>query len=231
MKWLLILSLLKPLLTFACLPSEIHIREQLIDTYTKKDGTRISAHLRSEHCREINEHNYFQDSSSIKFKNFKSKFKPWIISEKNLINSELQKLPPWLKEYRIANLLRATVHEGNPKNAALTYPDSKTVIIFDAFFNSSEKQSIILHELSHIAIWDTNPDELLKLFISNGWTYKNGKSPEPPQKVIIPDSSHSPSEDFANSVEMYYSDPKRLKEFNPKSFLILESIIKSKEKK
>jgi hypothetical protein len=34
----------------------------------------------------------------------------------------------------------------------------------------------------------------------------------------------------ANSVELYYSDPKRLKEFNHKSFLILESIIKSKEK-
>jgi hypothetical protein len=170
MKWLLVLILIKPSLTMACLPNEIHIREQWIDTYTKEDGTHVSAHVRSEHCREVKGHNYFQDSSSKEFRNFNSKFKSWSSSEKNLLNSQLEKLPPWIKKYKIANFLRASVHEGN-------------------------------------------------------------LSPKPPHKVIIPDSSHSPSEDFANSVEIYYSNPKRLKEFNPKSFAILEGIIKSKEKR
>lgn len=230
MKWLLVLILFKPFLTLACLPNETHIREQWIDTYIKEDGTHVSAHVRSEHCREVKGHNYFQDSSSKEFRNFKGKFKFWNSSEKNLLNNELEKLPSWLKKYKITNFLRATIHEGNPNNPALTYSDSKTVIIFDAFFNSPDKQYVLLHEISHIAAWDIDPNELQNFFVSNGWIYKKGKSPKPPSKLIIPDSSHSPSEDFANSVETYYSNPKRLKEFNLKSFLILEGIIKSKEK-
>jgi hypothetical protein len=230
MKWLLVLILIKPFLAMACLPNEIHIREQWIETYIKEDGTHISAHVRSEHCREVKGKNFFQDSSSKEFRNFKGKFKSWNTSEKNLLNSELEKLPPWLKKYKIADFLRTSIHEGNPKNPALTYPDSKTIILFDVFFNSSDKQSILLHEISHIAAWDIDPIELQNFFVSNGWIYKRGESPKPPQKVIIPDSSHSPSEDFANTVETYYSNPKRLKEFNPKSFAIIEGIIKSKEK-
>jgi hypothetical protein len=215
----------------ACAPNEVHVREQWIDAYTKENGTNVSAHLRSEHCREVKGHNYFQDSSSKEFRSFKGEFKFWNSSEKNLLNNELEKLPSWLKKYQIAIFLRASIQEGNPNNSALTYPDSKTIILFDAFFNSPDKQSILLHEISHIAIWDIDPNELHTFFVSNRWIYKRGESPKPPQKVILPDSSHSPSEDFANSVETYYSDPKRLKDFNPKSFLIIEGIIKSKEKK
>lgn len=220
----------KTFFTLACLPSEIHIRDQWIEAYAKEDGTKVSGHLRSEHCREIKGHNYFQDSSSKGFRNFKGKFKAWNSAEKKLLNNELEKLPLWLKKYKIANFLRASIHEGNSKNPALTYPDSKTIILFDAFFNSSDNKQILLHEISHIAVWDIDPNELQSFFISSGWTYKREESPQPPQKVIIPDSSHSPGEDFSNWVEMYYSNPNRLKEFNPKAFSILEGIIKSKEK-
>lgn len=67
-------------------------------------------------------------------------------------------------------------------------------------------------------------------FESRGWKYEKGKPPKPPKIVLLSDSSNSPSEDFANSVELYYSDPQRLKTFNLKSFVILEKIIKSMEK-
>lgn len=230
MKWLILIFFLDASIGFACKPTETHIREQLINSYTKEDGTLVSAHLRSEHCREIRAEKYFQDSSANEFKSFKGKFKPWNAYEKNLLNRDFEKLPSWLKKYRIASFLRSGVHEGNSKNPALTYPASKTIILFDAFFNSSDKRSILLHEISHIAAWDIDPLELQHFFVSNGWIYKRGELPKPPQKVIIPDSSNSPSEDFANTVEMFYSNPKRLKEFNPNSFSIIESIIKSKEK-
>lgn len=230
MKWLFVLILLKPFLTLACLPSEIHIREKWINAYVKEDGTKVTAHLRSEHCREVKGHNFVQDSSSKELRDFKGKFKKWNSPEKKLLNDELEKLPLWLRKYKVANFLRASIHEGNLNNPALTYPDSKTVILFDSFFNSPSNKYILLHEISHIAVWDIDPNELQKFFISNGWIYKRGESPKPPRKVIIPDSSHSPSEDFSNSIEMYYSNPNRLKEFNSKSFLILEGIIKSKEK-
>lgn len=230
MRWIIFFIFIFPFKTIACLPNEIHIREQRIKTYVKEDGTKVSSHIRTEHCREINELNYFQNSSTKEFRNFKDKFKSWSPLERDLLNNELDKLPLWLKKYKIASFLRSSIHKGNPRNPALTYPDRKTIILFDAYFNSSDKRSILLHEISHIAAWDTDPVELQHFFVSNGWIYKRGEPPKPPQKVIIPDSSHSPSEDFANTVEMYYSNPKHLKEFNPKSFSIIESIIKSKEK-
>jgi hypothetical protein len=231
MKGLLVLVLIKPFFSWACPPNEIHVREQWINSYTRGDGTFVSGHPRSEHCREIQGENYFQDSSSNEFKSFKGKFKPWSSLEKNTLNNELDKLPPRLKKYKIANFLRSNTHVGNHRNPAITYPDSKTIILFDAFFSSSDKQSILLHEISHIAAWDIDPVELQHFFISNGWIYIPGQSPKPPTTVIIPDSVNSPSEDFSNSIETYYSDPEKLKRFNPKSFSIIEQIIKSMEKK
>jgi hypothetical protein len=228
---LFILFFLHSIKSIACLPNEIHIREQWIDTYKKDDGTTVSAHLRSEHCRQLKALNYTQDSSPKKFKNFNGKFKAWNITEKKQFNTELDKLPMWLSEYKHSSFLRATIHEGNPANPALAYPANKTIIVFDSFFKSSKKKDIIIHELSHIAVWDLDPVLLQKFFIANGWEYKKGESPKPPSKTILPDSTESPSEDFANSVETYYSNPKAFKEFNSKSFEILESIIKIKEKR
>lgn len=213
----------------ACRPDEVHVREHWVETYSKIDGTQVLAHLRSEHCREVIGRSYFQDSTSKPFTNFNGKLKSWTAAERKLLEREWEKLPAWLKKYKIANFLRASVHGANHKNPALTYPDSKTVILFDPFFDSPERLSILLHELSHIAVWDIDPAKVQNFLVSNGWIYEKGKSPTPPQKVIISDSFHSPSEDFANSVETYYSNPKRFREFNPKSFTILEGIIKSKE--
>ena len=229
MKWLLVFVLLNPIAALACLPNEVHIREQWINSYTKEDGVQVSAHFRSEHCREIKGFSYFQDLSSKEFRNFKGKFKAWNSSEKNQLNAEFEKLPAWLKKYKISNFLRASFHQDNLKNPAITYPDSKTIILFNSYFSSSNKRNILIHEISHIAIWDIDPQQLQNFFVANGWMYERGKLPIPPKKILIPDSFDSPSEDFANSVEMYYSNPKKLKVFNSKSFLILESIIKSKE--
>jgi hypothetical protein len=58
-----------------CEPYEIYIREQWIDSYTKLDGTKVSAHSRNAHCREIERSNYFQDSTNQKFTNIKPKIK------------------------------------------------------------------------------------------------------------------------------------------------------------
>lgn len=230
MKWVLFFFIIHPNLTMACLPNEIHVREQWIESYTKLDGTRVAAHSRSEHCRELTGQSYFQDSFRNELRNFTGKIKPWKNIEKELLRKELEKLPVWLKRYEIATFLRSSAHQGNPKNPALTYPDSKTVILFDSFFSSSEKRSILIHEMSHIAAWDVDPVKLKEFFLSNGWVYVPGQPPKPPVKVIIPDSVNSPSEDFSNAVETYYVNPKKLKDFNSESFSIVEKIINSMEK-
>jgi hypothetical protein len=69
----------------ACAPNEIHIREQWINAYTKKDGTKVSSHIRSEHCREVKGHRYFQDSNNDEIKGLKTSFKAWSENEKRLI--------------------------------------------------------------------------------------------------------------------------------------------------
>lgn len=228
MKWFFVFVILQPLDTFACSPIEIHIREQWVNEYEKEDGTKVSAHYRSEHCRKITGDNYFQDSSSKKYNRIKN-FKKWKESEKSLLNKKLEELPPWLKKYKLTEILRADGQEGNPANPAMTIPATKTLIIFDNFFKVSNKREIIIHELAHVASWDVDPDILKSFFLARDWKYREAGKIVPPEKIMIPDSQNSPSEDFANSVELYYSDRSRLKNFNLKSFQILEEIIQLKE--
>lgn len=134
MKWILFLIAVKPVFVLACLPNEIHIREQWINSYIKQDGTKVSAHNRTEHCRKIKVLNYFRNSASKEIKGLKTKFKPWTENEKKLLNKEIEKLPLWLKKYKLLEVLRASQQEGNPNNPAMVVPATKTFIIFDKFF-------------------------------------------------------------------------------------------------
>lgn len=214
----------------ACLPNEIHVREQWIDSYMKEDGTEVTAHIRSEHCREIRGYNYFQNSTNNEFRGLKTKFKKWTENEKFLLNKEIENLPLWLKKYQLSEVLRATQQEGNLNNPAMTIPATKTLVLFDKFFAMPNKREIIIHEVAHVAAWDFSPDDLKKFLIANGWRYKDGLKPTPPEKTFRNDSRDSPSEDFANFVEAYYSTPDQLKKFNEQSFSILDQLIKQKER-
>jgi hypothetical protein len=215
--------------TQACEPNEIHVREQWINSYVKLDGTVVSAHARAEHCREIEINSYFQDKSSKKFANLQTKFKAWKKNEKEALNSILDGLPLWLKKYKLAEILRGSIMKNNPKTPAAAIPFSKTLIIFDSFYKEKNKRDIVIHELSHVAVYDIDPVTLKSFFVASGWSYSEGEDPIPPPKVLLPDSSNSRSEDFANHVEMYYSNPAMLKSFNSKAFEVLEKIIKTKE--
>lgn len=229
-KFIFILLLSWPYYIWACLPSEIHVREQWIKSYIREDGTKVSAHMRSEHCRKIEGNNYFQNATAKSIKGLEANFKTWRDKEKSVVNTEIKNLPLWLKKYKLQKVLRATVHKESPKNPAMIIPATKTLILFDQFFQNPNKKNIIIHEMAHIAIWDIPPYKLKEFFESNGWKYNRKSAPIPPIKTIRLDSKTSPSEDFANWVESYYLNPKNLKAFNKKSFLILQSIIQIKEK-
>ncbi len=229
-KLVLILFIIIPINGLACLPSEIHVREQLINSYTKESGTEVNAHLRSEHCRELKGYNYLQNSTNIEYRGLKTEFKKWTENEKSSLNQEIENLPTWLKKYQLEEVLRATQQRGNPSNPAMTIPGTKTLILFDKFFASPNKREIIIHEVAHIAVWDFSPDDLKKFLIANGWNFNDGLKPTPPIKTFREDSKDSPAEDFANFVEAYYSNPDRLKKFNNQSFSILDQLIKQKER-
>lgn len=222
-----------PKISIACLENEAYIKEQWIESYTRNDGTFVTGHNRVSHCRMINNYT-FEDHSKKNFKGIKTKFKKWKQNEKEAITNLIKNLPSWLLRYKITEVLRASHQEGNPNNPAAIHPATRELIIFDKFFKSNDKPSILIHELAHVAVLNIDEENyplLIDFFKSNGWTYKIGSAPIPPKQVIIEDSVDSPSEDFANSVEMYYTAPEKLKKFNINSFIMLEKIIQSKTEK
>jgi hypothetical protein len=117
-----------------CKPNEIFIREQKIESYSKEDGTLVSAHIREAHCRKIQVHSYFQDTTSQKFLNINPKLKPWSQKEKIIVDELLNQLPTWLKQYKIDQLVRS--HSKIYDNPAYTIDQTKTIILSDAFFQS-----------------------------------------------------------------------------------------------
>lgn len=214
-----------------CGPHEIYVRGQLIQSYKKADGTKVSAHFRKPHCRQLTQFNYYQDSTTQTFKKIKTNIKKWKPEEKKVVDEYLSKLPEWLKKYKLGEQLRGDVG-GNAHNPAVGIPLTKTIIIFDKFFEVSNKLDVLIHEVGHLTILDLTKEEMLGFANASGWIINREKGIKTPPKIlVIPDSSESVSEDYANHIEMYYSDPKKLKKINPTSFSYIEKIIKKREQK
>jgi hypothetical protein len=211
-----------------CGPHEIYVREQWIKAYPKSDGTKVSAHTRDAHCREIEGSNYFQDSTNQKFTNIKPKIKKWNATDKNIVQETLALLPPWLSKYYLAEILRGDIG-GHPLNPAASYSTTRTLLIFDKFFKEKDKRSIVIHEMSHIAFPSIDPIHKLEFIHASGWTTDSDFKPVAPHKLLMPDSKDSIDEDFANYLETFYKDEARLMTFNPLAFLIIKKIIDSKE--
>lgn len=200
-----------------CGPHEIYVREQWIKAYTKSDGTKVSAHTRDAHCREIERSNYFQDSTNQIFKNIKPKIKRWNAADKKIVQENLSLLPPWLSKYDLAEILRGDVG-GSPKNPAASFASTRTLMIFDRFFKEKDKRAIIIHEMAHIAFPSIDPAHKLEFIKVSGWTIDDYFRPVPPQKLLMPDSKDSIDEDFSNYLETFYTDQSRLMTFNPLAF-------------
>ena len=122
----------------------------------------------------------------------------------------MQKVPPWLRKYKFSEIHRGSVG-GDLKNPASVIPLSKVLIVYDNFFKRPDKTDILIHEVAHLAILDLTEKELLGFVKSSGWTIDREKGiKRPPKVLVLPDSSESASEDFANHVEIYHSNPERL---------------------
>lgn len=118
---------------------------------------------------------------------------------------------------------------GNSLNPAAAIPLTKTLLIFDHFFKSPNKQDIIIHEISHIAIYDIDPDTIEEFSRASGWRKDKTGKRVTPKKLLFEDSANSLNEDLVNHIEAYYASKEKLMLFNPLSFLIIQQIIQSKE--
>lgn len=211
-----------------CGPHELYVREQWIKAYTKSDGTKVFAHTRNAHCREIEKSNYFQDSSNQKFTNIRPKIKKWNATDKSIVEQTLALLPPWLSKYHLKEILRGDVG-GHPLNPAASFSPTRTLLIFDQFFKEQDKRAVVIHEMAHIAFSSIDPTLKFEFGLAAGWNIDSEFKLTPPSKLLMPDSKDSIEEDLTNHIEMYYSNPSRLMTFNSLAFLAIKKIIESKE--
>lgn len=100
------------------------------------------------------------------------------------------------------------------------------MLIFDQFFKAPNQLDILVHELSHIALHNIDPQLAIKFATASGWILERNKRPVPPQKVIRPDSANSIGEDFANQIEIFHYNPEKLILFNPRTFHLIKELIK-----
>ncbi len=201
---------------------QVKVKRHKVEAHQRK-GNPVSAHPRREHCRErwngadifIKQ---FQDGDAPNWKN-KESFKHWNIKEKKLVLGLLGSLPKWLdisdyKYYRAAK----SIYTKNPASSDVI---SKSIVIYDQFFNSADQKSIINHEAAHNLYQNLSASDLTKFGELAGWEiqiidrkiYKM-----PPKKLLLPDSNVDQEEDFSNHIEVYIKDQSRLKKLNPKIF-------------
>jgi hypothetical protein len=192
-----------------------------------REGHTVSKHPRREHCRERwkgADHyiNQFKDDPVQGWGNKGEIFKKWARSEIQTVLELLPELPQWTK-IELYTFRRAdkSIHKGNVATSELT---KKTIILYDKFFTYEDKLGTIGHEASHFLFPSLSPEDLTEFSDLSGWDVevKNDKIYVlPPKKPLQADSVINKEEDFTNYMELYISNPNRLKHQNPKMFEFL----------
>jgi hypothetical protein len=145
----------------------------------------------------------------------KKNFKRWTQLEIAEVLKEYEKMPDWLlflqKTFHRAE--RSIVHN----NPAASDKRTDSITIYDEFYKRPHKEAIVGHELAHLLYKKLSVSEITSFTDLAGWTLKveDGKVFEvPPSTVLINDSTLNKEEDFANLIEIYFTDPNRLKNHN-----------------
>lgn len=123
--------------------------------------------------------------------------------------------------YRLRGFHRAEKSSKSAKNPAASDKTTDSVTIYDEFYKRSNKETIVGHEMAHLLFKKLSPDDITSFTDLAGWTIKvegNQVFEVPPGKVLIRDSIIDKEEDFANSVEIFFTDPSRLRNHNQKLF-------------
>lgn len=190
----------------------------------QREGHAVSKHPRQEHCREKwkgADHyvSLFKDDPIPGWNKKGEAFKKWNRAEIQAVLALLPKLPVWAKiEKYTFRRADKSIHKGNSATSELT---RKAIVFYDSFFSHKDKLSVVGHEASHFLFPKLSPAELLEFSELSGWDVEVKKDKVyvlPPKKPLMLDSVINKEEDFTNHMELYISNPKRLKERNLKMF-------------
>lgn len=183
----------------------------------------VSARPRQEHCRERWKNaekiiSSFNDQKPTKWPHHET-FKTWKKSEIEDILKIYENIPSsLLPNSQSLHRAKKSVVTGNP---ASTNTLENSIIIYDNFFQSKEKKTVIEHELSHLAYENLSISDTIEYSNLSGWTLKTEGDKifeVPPKNVIKEDSKISKEEDFANRLEIYLSDPEKLKSYSHENY-------------
>ena len=112
--------------------------------------------------------------------------------------------------------------KGNPASIDI---DSRSITLYDTFFNQKNKDSILVHESAHYHFTRLSESQRDRFFELSGWKKiitDRGLKLSPPKKLIKEDSHISPEEDFSNYSEVYYESPQEFKSLNIQLFQYFE---------
>lgn len=224
MKFLSIIFILIPLRSYAlqCEWWQTQVKSHQVSKHQRNDSM-VSAHPRQEHCREKWKNadkiiSAFNDQKPNKWSH-EEDFKAWKKNEIEEILKIYENIPSSLQPNSVSiHRAKKSVVKENPASTDII---TKSMVLYDIFFQSKEKKSIVEHELSHLAYENLSYSDIIEYSNLSGWTLKSerGKIFDiPPEKVIKEDSKISREEDFANRLELYLSQPEKLKSYNPESY-------------
>ncbi|KYG61743.1 hypothetical protein AZI85_05825 [Bdellovibrio bacteriovorus] len=140
----------------------------------------------------------------------------WSTEEKEKVLEAMATIPPELWSPKITGIHRAKRSKDHPNPA--TSADGIIVVYDSAFERERNLARIFTHELAHQKYYDMTLEQRESYWYPMNWLPINS-----PKNIFISrsegfvqdDGRESPEEDFANNVEYFLFDPKKLEKTTP----------------
>jgi hypothetical protein len=216
-----------------CSEWQVKVRTHPVKKYKREDGTEYSKTIREEHCRDkfpavTHWQDRFVDTAPVDWPESGEKFKTWNQKEKDTVLKSLSAQPRALRDLA-AKLVRAVI-SNSPKNPGTTVKKLDTIVLYDVFFSSSNKNRILAHELSHLYLHKLDQAKLADLVEALGWRFdKVSRKPVRLKSAskLKQDSDQSVTEDIANHLEDFLYDDSNLLNKFPQRYELIRKLVPS----
>ncbi|MBK9294975.1 MAG: hypothetical protein IPM57_11150 [Oligoflexia bacterium] len=207
----------------ACGPGSHWVRAHHRSGYVRYDGVVVSDTVVSGHCRG-NQKSYgiwkdsFLNSIPIGWPHKNEKDIKWKVDEIERILEALDSLPSFLSNLKGVKIYRMK-KSSEPNNPGTSAINGNIIVLYDEAFKSKNFSRVLSHELAHqlynsLDSVDRDAYNLVagaRKFSSGNKYYLEHRS----SGYVAEDGKMSINEDFANNIEYYIFEPKKLKKVTP----------------